>query len=214
MSQPIAAAVANASACQRWLTRDTPHLEEACAAAARMLQDGMRAGEIIKRIRLLFEKGPELHELVDLNDVIREMIALLHGETVQHSIAVRTMLEDHLPCVLGDRLQLQQVLMNLMLNGIEAMKGVTARELVIRSQQVANDEVTVSVSDTGVGLRADETTQIFEPFFTTKLHGMGMGLSVSRSIVEAHGGRLWAAANAPCGVSFCLSLPAHNHAGR
>jgi PAS domain S-box-containing protein len=209
VNQPIAAAVTNASTCLRWLTRDSPDLEQARAAASRMLKDGKRAAEIIKRIRRLFEKGPALRELVDLNEVILEMIALLHGEATQHTISVRAVLEEDLPRVIGDHLQLQQVLMNLMLNGIDAMKGVErTRELVISSQTTGNNQVTVSVSDTGVGLRPSEAAQIFQPFFTTKVHGTGMGLSISRSIVETHGGRLSAADNSPCGASFHLTLPA------
>jgi PAS domain S-box-containing protein len=209
VNQPITAAITNASACLRWLTRDHPDLEEARAAASRMLESGKRATEIIKRVRRLFEKGPPLRELVDLNEVIREMIALLRGEATQHSIAVRAVLEEGLPHVIGDHLQLQQVLMNLMLNGIDAMKDVErTRELVVSSQRDGNGQVTVSVSDIGVGLRADEASQIFQPFFTTKAHGTGMGLSISRSIVESHGGRLGAVANSPCGTSFRLTLPA------
>ena len=213
VNQPIAAAVTDASTCLRWLTRDSPDLEEARAAASRMLEDGKRATEIIKRVRRLFEKGPALRELVDLNEVIREMVGLLHGEAKQHGIAVRAMLEEDLPVVTGDHLQLQQVLMNLMLNGMDAMKGVErTRELVIRSQRDGNDQVTVSVSDTGVGLGSEEAGEIFEPFFTTKDHGTGMGLSISRSIVESHGGRLWATPNSPYGASFCFALPVSVHA--
>jgi C4-dicarboxylate-specific signal transduction histidine kinase len=207
VNQPITAAITNASACLRWLTRDDPELEEARAAASRMLESGKRATEIIKRVRRLFEKGPALRERVDLNEVIREMIALLRGEATQHSIAVRAVLEENLPHVIGDHLQLQQVLMNLMLNGIDAMKDVErTRELVISSQRDGNGQVTVSVSDTGVGLRPDEASQIFQPFFTTKIHGTGMGLSISRSIIESHGGRLRAVANSSYGTSFCVTL--------
>jgi PAS domain S-box-containing protein len=169
VNQPIAAAVTDASTCPRWLARDSPDLEEARAAASRMLEDGKRATEIIKRIRLLFEKGDPVRELVDLNGVIREMVTLFHGEAKQHSIAVRAVVEEDLPRMIGDHLQLQQVLMNLMLNGMDAMKGVErTRELVIRAQREGQDQVTVSVSDTGVGLRPDETAQIFKPFFTTQ----------------------------------------------
>lgn len=208
VNQPIAAAITNASACLRWLTRDSPELDEARAAASRMLESGKRATEIIKRIRRPFEKGPALREPVDLNEVIREMTALVYGEATQHNIVVRVVLEEDLPQVIGDHLQLQQVLMNLMLNGIDAMKSVErTRELVISSQRDGKDQVAVSVSDTGVGLRPNEESQIFEPFFTTKVHGTGMGLSISRSIVESHGGRLGAAANSPCGASFFLTLP-------
>jgi PAS domain S-box-containing protein len=208
VNQPIAAAINNASACLRWLTRDSPELDEARAAASRMLESGKRATEIIKRIRRPFEKGPALREPVDLNEVIREMTALLYGEATQHNIIVRVVLEENLPKVIGDYLQLQQVLMNLMLNAIDAMKGVDGtRELVVSSQLDEKDHLTVSVSDTGVGLRPNEAAEIFEPFFTTKVHGTGMGLSISRSIVESHGGRLYATANSPCGTSFCLTLP-------
>lgn len=209
VNQPITAAITNASACLRWLSRDEPELEEARAAASRMLESGKRATEIIKRVRRLFEKGPALREPVDLNEVIREMIALLRGEATQHSIVVRAVLEENLPHVIGDHLQLQQVLMNLMLNGIDAMKDVErTRELVISSQRDRNGQITVSVSDTGVGLRPDEAAQIFQPFFTTKVHGTGMGLSISRSIIESHGGRLRAVANSSYGTSFCVTLPA------
>jgi len=153
VNQPIAAAVTDASTCLRWLTRDSPDLEEARAAASRMLEDGKRATEIIKRIRLLFEKGPPVRDLVNLNEVVREMITLLHGEAKQHGIAVRAVVDEDLPRVIGDHLQLQQVLMNLMLNGMDAMKGVERTcELVIRTQREGQDQVTVSVSDTGVGL--------------------------------------------------------------
>jgi PAS domain S-box-containing protein len=209
VNQPLAAAVADASACLRWLTRDSPDLEQARAAASRMLQDGKRATEIIKRIRRLFEKGPALRELVDLNEVIREMIALLHSEAAQHNISVRAVLEENLPRVSGDPVQLQQVLMNLILNGIDAMKGVEhARELLISSLRDGKGQIAVSVSDTGVGFRPNEAAQIFEPFFTTKVHGIGMGLSISRSIIESHGGSLCAADNFPRGASFHLTLPA------
>jgi PAS domain S-box-containing protein len=208
VNQPIASAITNGGACLRWLTRGSPDLEQARAAASRMLQDGMRAAEIIKRIRTLFEKGPAVRERVDLNEVIREMIALLHGEAAQHSIAVQAVLEEDLPRIMGDHLQLQQVLMNLMLNGIDAMKGVEQmRELVLSSQRTGEDQVTISVSDTGAGLRPNEAARIFEPFFTTKVHGTGMGLSISRFIVESHGGRLYATDNSPRGARFFLTLP-------
>jgi len=208
VNQPIAAAVTNANTCLRWLAGDNPNLEEARAAAMRIVKDGTRAAEIISRIRLLFKKGTPEWELVDVNEVIREMIVLLRVEATRYSISIRTELAADLPQVMGDRVQLQQVFMNLMLNGIEAMKDVDGtRELAIKSQREGNDHIRMSVSDTGVGLPAQQKDQIFNAFFTTKVQGTGMGLSISRTIVESHGGRLWAAHNSPRGASFYLSLP-------
>jgi signal transduction histidine kinase len=208
VNQPIAAAVTNANTCLRWLTRDRPDIEEARAAAARIVQDGTRAAEIIKRIRLLFKKGAAERELLDINDVVREIIVVLRGEAMRHNIWVETELDADLPQVLGDRVQLQQVLMNLMMNGIEAMNDVDGkRELLIKSQKTENEKVLLSVSDTGVGLPAQQTDQIFDAFFTTKAQGTGMGLSISRSIVESHGGQLWAAENGSRGASFRFTLP-------
>ncbi len=208
VNQPIAAAVTNANTCLRWLTRDHPDVEEARAAAARIVKDGTRAGEIISRTRLLFEKGTPQHHLVDVNEVIGEMIVLLRGETTRYSIAVRTELAADLPQVMGDRVQLQQVMMNLIMNSIDAMKDADGtRELGTKSQRTENDQVLVSVSDTGVGLPPQQPDQVFNAFFTTKPHGTGMGLRISRSIIESHGGRLWAADNSPRGASFCFTLP-------
>jgi C4-dicarboxylate-specific signal transduction histidine kinase len=208
VNQPIAAALTNANTCLRWLTRDHPDLEEAREAASRIVKDSTRAAEIIGRIRLLFKKGTPQRELVDVNEVVREMIVLMRGEVTRHNIWVGTELEADLPQIMGDRVQLQQVLMNLMLNGIEAMKDVEGkRELVIKSRRAEREEVLVSVSDTGAGLPVQHADQIFKAFFTTELEGTGMGLSISRSIVESHGGRLWAAENSPRGANFCFSLP-------
>ena len=209
VNQPIAAAVTNANTCLRWLTREHPDVEEARAAAMRIVKDATRAAEIISRIRLLFKKGTPQRELVDFGEVVREMIVLLRSEASRHNILVGTELVADFPQIMGDRVQLQQLLMNLMLNGIEAMKDVDGkRELVIRSQRAENGEVLVSVSDTGVGLPEQQADHIFKAFFTTKLQGTGMGLTISRSIVESHGGRLWAADNPPRGASFCFALPA------
>ncbi len=208
VNQPIAAAVTNAKTCIRWLTRDQPDLEEARAAAMRIVNDGTRAAEIIKRVRLLFKKETSERELVDINEVVEEMVVLLRGEAMRHSILVKTELEADTPRVLADRVQLQQVLMNLMLNGMDAMKDANGtRELIIKSQRGENDQVLVSVNDTGVGLPPEQADRIFTAFFTTKPHGTGMGLSISRSIVESHGGRLWVADNTPRGASFWFSLP-------
>jgi PAS domain S-box-containing protein len=209
VNQPIAAAVTNANTCVRWLAASTPNLEEARAAALRIVKDGTRAAEIIKRTRLLFKKSPPEQEPVDVNEVIREMIVLLRGEAAQHKILLRTELAPDLPTILGDRVQLQQVLMNLMINGIDAMKEMNgARELAVKSQTAEGDQLLVSVSDSGVGLPAQHADHIFNAFFTTKSDGTGMGLRISRSIVEAHGGRLWATGNSPRGASFHFALPA------
>jgi PAS domain S-box-containing protein len=208
VNQPIAAAVTNASTCVRWLAADTPNLEEARAAALRIVNDGRRAAEIINRIRLLFKKGNSQRESVDVNEVVREMTVLLGGEATRHSVSVRTELAADLPHVIGDRVQLQQVLMNLIMNSIDAMKAVDgSRELAIKSQRTENEQLLISVSDTGVGLPPQQADQIFSAFFTTKPDGTGMGLRICRSIVESHGGRLWAADNFPRGASFHLTLP-------
>jgi PAS domain S-box-containing protein len=213
VNQPIAAAVTNANTCLRWLTRDHPDVEEARAAAMRIVKDGTRAAEIIKRIRLLFKKGTSERELVDINEVIREMIVLLRGEAMRYSVLVRTELQPDAPGVMGDRVQLQQVLMNLMLNGFDAMKDADGtRELAIQSQRAETDHVLVSVNDTGAGLPLQQADQLFNAFFTTKPHGTGLGLSISRSIVESHGGRLWAANNSPRGASFHFTLPTNTEA--
>src|SRR2546427_5243830 len=208
LNQPIAAAITNANTCMRWLAAATPNLEEARAAAMRIVKDGTRAAEIIKRVRLLFKKGSPERELVDLNEVVRDMIVLLRSEATRYSISVRTKLAADLPEVVGDRVQLQQVLMNLMINGIDAMRDVDGtRELVVKSERGEYEQALVSVSDTGVGLPQQQADQIFNAFFTTKSHGTGMGLRISRSIVESHGGRLLAAENSPRGASFYITLP-------
>ena len=208
VNQPIAAAVTDANTCLRWLTRDHPDLEEARAAAARVVKDATRAAEIISRVRLLFKKSAPERELIDVNDLIPKMIALLHSEAARYEISVRAELAADLPRVIGDRVQLQQVIMNLVMNSIDAMKDVDGtRELAIRSQRTENEQVLVSVLDTGVGLPQQHANQIFNAFFTTKSHGTGLGLRISRSIVESHGGRLWAAENSPRGANFCFTLP-------
>jgi PAS domain S-box-containing protein len=207
-NQPIAAAVTDANTCLRWLTRDEPDLVEAREAASRMVKDAARAAEIIARIRSFFTKGVSQRELVNVNELIQGMIALLRGEAARFSISMRTELSEGLPQIMGDRVQLQQVLMNLMINSMEAMKAVDGpRELSIKSQRAEDGQLMVSVSDTGVGLPANQADQIFNAFFTTKSDGTGMGLRISRSIVEAHGGRLWATANSPRGACFHLTLP-------
>jgi PAS domain S-box-containing protein len=208
VNQPIGAAVTNASTCVRWLAGDTPNLEEARAAAMRVVTDGKRAAEIISRVRQLFKKGTTERELVDVNEIVREMIVLLQGEAARQNIVVTMDLAGDLPQVLGDRVQLQQVMMNLIMNSIDAMKGVDGtRELAINSRLLESEDILVSVSDTGVGLPPQQADQIFNAFFTTKLHGTGMGLRISGTIVESHGGRLWAEENSPRGAKFLFTLP-------
>jgi C4-dicarboxylate-specific signal transduction histidine kinase len=171
----------------------------------RIVKDGTRAADIISRARLFKKSEPEL---VQVNDVVREMVVLLRSETTRHNVSIRTELAANLPQLLADRVQWQQVLMNLMLNGIGAVKDVDGtREPAIKSQRSETDQVLVSVSDTGVGLPAQQADQIFNAFFTTKPQGTGMGLSISRSIVESHGGLLRTTGNSPCGANLYVSLP-------
>jgi PAS domain S-box-containing protein len=207
VNQPIAAAVTDANTCLRWLTRDQPDVEEARQAASRVVKDATRAAEIISRTRLLFKKVTPQWESVDVHEIIQEMVALMSGEAARYSISLWAELGAELPQVTGDRVQLQQVLMNLVMNSIEAMKDADdPRELVIRSR-TEDGQLMVSVSDTGVGLPPQQADQIFNAFFTTKVHGTGMGLRISRTIVESHGGRLWASDNSLRGASFHLTLP-------
>jgi PAS domain S-box-containing protein len=207
IKQPIAAAVTDANTCLRWLTRENPDVEEARQTASRMVKDATRAAEIISRIRMLFKKGASERELVDVNDVIREMVVLLRTDATRYSISVRTELAQDLPRIMGDRVQLQQVIMNLINNSVDAMRDVEGvRELAIKSQRSENEHLLLSVSDTGIGLPS-QRDQIFNAFFTTKVYGTGMGLAISRSIVESHGGRLWAGDNSPRGASVYLTLP-------
>jgi signal transduction histidine kinase len=206
--QPISAAVTNAKTCLRWLGRDDPDLPEAREAASRLVKDVTRAADIIGRISLLFKKGELQRELVDVNELVREMIALLRSEANRYSISIRTELAEDLPKVMADRVQLQQVFMNLMLNGIDAMKETTGGgELTIQSE-AGDGQLQISVSDTGVGLPAQQADKIFRAFFTTKGNGTGMGLPISRSIIESHGGRLWAAGAPGRGATFQFTLPA------
>jgi signal transduction histidine kinase len=210
LNQPIAAAITSANACIRWLARNPPDLERARAAAVRIENDGSRAAEIIQRVRAFYKTGaPPQQELVDLNEIAGEMLALLRNEASRHSISLRTELAPQLPQITGDRVQLQQVLMNLILNGIEAMTD-GAGELIIRSQSTEDEFLLISVSDTGVGLPSENLDKIFNAFYTTKPEGTGMGLAISRSIVEAHGGRLWTTANAERGATFHFTLPAES----
>ena len=209
VNQPIAASITNANTCLRWLSRDQPDLEEARAAASRIVQDGRRASEIVNRVRQLYKKDTLQRELVDVNEIIREMMLLVRGEATRFAILVRTEFAADLPRVMGDRVQLQQVLINLMINSIDAMRDVDGtRELTIKSQRGENGQVLILVSDTGVGLPPQHADQIFNAFFTTKPDGTGMGLRISQSIIDSHGGRLWASNNSPRGAIFQFALPA------
>jgi C4-dicarboxylate-specific signal transduction histidine kinase len=208
VSQPIAAAIMDANTCLRWLAREKPDWEEVRAAASRVVQDGERADQIIKRVRQLFQKDTQQRELMDINEVIGEMLLLLHSEATEHGVVMRTELAADLPQVMGDRVQLQQMLLNLIKNGIDAMEDVEGtRELTIQSQRGEDGQVLITVSDTGVGLPPQNVEKIFNAFFTTKPNGTGIGLRISRSIVESHGGRLWASDNLPHGARFCFTLP-------
>jgi PAS domain S-box-containing protein len=208
IKQPISAAVTNAETCLQWLESDQPDIAEARQATSRLLRDVARASDIISRIGTLFKKDVPRRELADINGVIQEMIALLRGEADRYSISIYGELADDLPSIMVDRVGLQQVLMNLMLNAIEAIKDMgTTGKITIRSQRDGNRQILVSVADTGVGLRSEQVDQIFNAFFTSKSQGTGMGLPISRSIVESHGGRLWAAPNSGPGATFQFYLP-------
>jgi C4-dicarboxylate-specific signal transduction histidine kinase len=208
IKQPISAAAMNAKTCLRWLGRDEPDVSEAREAASRLVRDVKRAADIINSISSLFKKGTLRRELVDVNDLIREMIVLLRSEANRYSISIRSELAEHLPKIMADRVQLQQVFLNLMLNGIDAMKEIDGgSELAIKSE-VNVGELMISVRDTGVGLPPEQADQIFRAFFTTKDNGTGMGLPISRSIIESHGGRLWFIANSGRGATFHFTLPA------
>jgi PAS domain S-box-containing protein len=206
LKQPIAAALTNAKTCVRWLRRDTPDVAEGCEAALRMINDATRAAEVIDRVRSLYRRDTSDRELLDVNEIIREMIVLLRDKADRSSISIRTELDSELPLITADRVQLQQVLMNLILNGIEAMNDAKG-ELTITSKRTADAQLLVSVSDSGIGLPMAEVDRIFDAFFTTKVQGTGMGLSISRRIIECHGGRLWACANAERGATFQFTLP-------
>ena len=206
IKQPITAALMRAKACTRWLRRDAPEVEEACAAASAMVADVTRAAEIIDRVRSLYRRGTPKQEPVDLNEIIREMTVLLNDTAHRNSVSIRTELDVSLPTARADRVQLQQILMNLMSNGIEAMQA-TGGGLGVASRRTEDGQLLISVSDSGVGLPVDGHERIFEAFFTTKPHGTGMGLSISRRIIELHGGRLWASPNAGRGATFQFTLP-------
>jgi PAS domain S-box-containing protein len=211
VNQPIAATVTNAQTALRWLDRRPPDLEEVRQALARIVRDGNRAAEVIDEIRALIKKAPPRKDRLEINGAIREVIALIREEAVKNGVSVQTELADCLPVIQGDRVQLQQVILNLIINAVEAMSGVNAgaRELLISTRKAESDGVLVAVRDSGPGLAAAALERLFESFYTTKPGGLGLGLSICRSIVEAHGGRLWAYANVPCGAVFQFTVPTH-----
>src|ERR1700723_1357731 len=209
VNQPLAAVVTNGQAGLRWLALDPPRLDEARAAVERIVRDGNRASEVIQRIRALARKNPTLMVSLDINDVIREAILLVQREVSRQGVSLKTELAGALPAVLGDRIQLQQVVVNLVINGVDAMASITdrPREILIQSQPHETREVMVAVRDSGIGLDAESADRLFNAFFPTKASGMGMGLSISRSIIMAHGGRLWASPNADHGAAFQFTVP-------
>jgi len=209
VNQPLAAVVANAEACLRWLDRETPDLDAARRSAEWVIDDGNRASDVVRRVRALANKTNVEKVPLDLNDVVRDVMVLVQRELSSHRVSVRMKLAPLLPMILGDRVQLQQVIINLVMNGIEAMQPITdrPRELAIRSGQDETRQAFVNVTDCGIGIAADDASQLFNAFFTTKSSGLGMGLSICRSIVEAHGGRLSVSGNEGPGVTFQLVLP-------
>lgn len=207
IKQPIAASITSANTCLRWLAHDPPNLERARTAAARSGREGKRAADVINRLRSFYKKGtPPKREMVDLSEIILEMAALLKTEAIRHSVTIHSAVDTDTPKILVDRVQLQQVFMNLMLNAIEAMKD-SGGELTIAARPNTERRVVVSISDAGVGLPQDSTEQIFDAFHTTKPEGTGMGLAITRSIVESHAGRVWATANEGVGATFHFTLP-------
>lgn len=212
LNQPLAAVVTNGSACLRWLDRNEPNIEEAMRAVQRIVRDANRAADVIAHTRALLRKSSAEKTLLSVTEVAREVLALVHPEILRQRVVIKESLADGLPPVLGDRIQLQQVILNLILNGIEAMTEVSnrSRELAIRTEPhrlEAGPAVLVAVQDAGVGLAPENRERVFDAFYTTKSHGLGMGLSISRSIIEGHGGRLWAAANPLHGATFQFVLP-------
>jgi signal transduction histidine kinase len=213
VNQPLTAVVNNANACLNLLPDGAPHLAEVRAALTEIVDDADRASAVITRVRQLAKKAPSERSLLDLKDVIMDVLALARHECATRRVIIRTELHDELPRVSGDRVQLQQVLLNLVVNGMDAMNTVeeSKRVLIICTSHETGDgrrEAQVSVRDAGTGFKAGEMDRIFEAFYTTKPQGMGMGLAISRSIIEAHGGRLWAEPNPGPGATFVISLPA------
>jgi PAS domain S-box-containing protein len=216
VNQPLAGIVTNANSSLRWLAGDSPNLAEAREATRRIIRDGNRAGEVVSRMRALFKKASTVKERFDINAAIEEVVVLTQSEVRKNKVAIRMELAANLPPVVGDRVQIQQVLMNLTLNAFEAMSTVESRDrdLVIRTQRDESDQVRVALQDSGIGFDPKNVERIFHAFHTTKPGGLGMGLSISRSIVEAHGGRLWAKANSPRGAAFEFTVPIREESRR
>jgi C4-dicarboxylate-specific signal transduction histidine kinase len=214
VNQPLAAVVTNADACMMWLSSDPPNLEEARSAVDSIAREGTRASDVVRRIRAMFTKGAPQRAELNVNELIREVAALMEGDASRSQVALQSELAGDLPILMGDRVQLQQVIVNLIQNAIEAMADVTGRprRVVIRSVLNSPEEVLVAVKDAGVGIDPKNQRRIFDAFFTTKSQGMGMGLSISHSIIDAHGGKLWAAANSDYGATVQFTLPANAHA--
>jgi C4-dicarboxylate-specific signal transduction histidine kinase len=212
VNQPIAAAVTNAQAALRWLGARPPDLEEVRQALGSIVKNANRAGDVIGRIREIVKKAPLRKDRVDLNEAIREVIELTRGEVAKNGASVQTALGEGLPPIEGDRVQLQQVVLNLIVNAVQAMGAVAEgqRELFITTAPAEPDGVLVAVKDSGPGLTPASLERLFDPFYTTKPEGLGMGLSICRSIIEAHGGRLWVAANRPRGAIFNFTMPTHS----
>jgi signal transduction histidine kinase len=208
INQPITAVVTHGHACIEWLSANPPNLEKARQTIERIIQDGTRAGAVLSRIRALFKKEAPSKDWLNINEVVHELTTFLRDEAVRRRIAIRTDLVPGLPKVKADRVQLQQVVLNLMMNSMDAMAEITdgSKELLV-SARANESEVVVRVEDTGIGLDIETAEKIFQPFFTTKDHGIGMGLSISRSIIEAHEGRLWASARPSGGAIFQFTLP-------
>jgi signal transduction histidine kinase len=207
--QPITAAVTNAHAALRWLGGEPPDFAEVQQALARIVNDGNRASDVIERIRALIKKAPPRQDRVDINDAIRAIVGLTRGEALQNDVSVRVELADGLPAIEGDRVELQQVIMNLIINAIEAMSGASKgpRELLVMTERGAEGGVLVTIKDSGPGVDPESLERIFDPFYTTKASGLGLGLSICRSIIEAHHGRLWAEATLPRGTTFHFAVP-------
>ncbi len=212
IKQPIGAAATNAEACLRFIDRHEPDLPEAREAALEMIKDARRAAEIVDRIRLLYQRGSSQLERIDLNQMIKEMVIMMGDEANRHAVMMRTNLAQGLPIVMADRVQLQQALMNLILNGIEAMAD-TGGELSIKSELALDCQLLISVSDTGVGLPVENLEKIFNAFFTTKTRGTGLGLAITRSVIQSHGGHIWATSNSGGGATFKFALPIRQAAG-
>jgi C4-dicarboxylate-specific signal transduction histidine kinase len=209
VTQPMAAAATNARAALRWLKRQPPNVEEALLTLDKITNNTERASEIIGRIRALVTKAPQRKETFEINEAIREVIMLAQAEVRKNGISVATALGEELPLIEGDRVQLQQVMLNLINNAVQAMSavGVESRELVITASKTEPSGIRVAVRDSGPGLDPESFERAFEAFYTTKPGGLGMGLSLCRSIIEAHGGRLWASANVPRGAAFQFTIP-------